>query len=181
MGTQASLKMKVAVLVVFALCATAFADDLFKPVDQEVFLQEEATTEPTQNQFTGFGGLYGGLGGLYNPYMMGMYNPYMMGMYNPYMMGMFPPFFNNNAAAGSAAKASFLEEESTAEPAEPAQFYNPFLMGMYGAYGLGAPATGAAGATGAATATNPALFNPFFNPFFNPYMMMYYPFLFGGA
>merc|ERR1712118_633136 len=87
------IQMKTAVIV-FALIGAAFADDLFKPENSEVFLEEGATTEPAQNQFYGYGMYNPMMWGMYNPMMMGMYNPMMMGgmgMYNPMMMGMYNP------------------------------------------------------------------------------------------
>merc|ERR1712019_91699 len=138
MGHRDKTKMKTACLILCFLAATAFADDLFKPVDEEVvLLEEQAEAEPSQ--------FYGGM---MNPMMYGMMNPMMMGMYgmyNPMMWMMMMPWLMggmgmmggagmmNNAAA---SKASFLEEEVEAEPetpAAPSQFYDPMMMmGMYG-------------------------------------------------
>ena len=53
---------------------------------------------PRQSRFSGgLGGLFGGMGGGFNPYqqqmpMMGGFNPYMGGGFNPYMGGGFNPY-----------------------------------------------------------------------------------------
>merc|ERR1712019_97272 len=108
MGHRDKTKMKTACLILCFLAATAFADDLFKPVDEEVvLLEEQAEAEPSQF----YGGMMNpmmyGMYGMYNPMMWMMMMPWLMGGMG--MMGMMGGAgMMNNAAA---SKASFLEEE----------------------------------------------------------------------
>merc|ERR1711933_274979 len=129
-------EMRVTAFVCLALVAFAAADDLFKPEEELVLLEEEA--QPTESKM--WDPMMMGMYGMYNPMMM-MMNPYMM-MMNPYMMGMYGMMGNQGAA--NANHASFLEEEAEAEPSQTeSKLYdptmmmmggmmNPYMMGMYG-------------------------------------------------
>ena len=135
--------MKFCLALVLALAATALAEDLFKPVDEEVaFLETEA--EPATPFMGGMGMMNPYM--MMNPWMMGMMNPMMMGgMMNPMMMmmmggmmggmgGMYPGAYGQPQQKAS----SFLEVEEEAEPAQTefmggmGMGMNPMMMGMYG-------------------------------------------------
>jgi hypothetical protein len=64
----------------------------------QMFNRQPMGFAPRQSRFSGgLGGLFGGMGGGFNPYqqqmpMMGGFNPYMGGGFNPYMGGGFNPY-----------------------------------------------------------------------------------------
>merc|ERR1712137_1278879 len=89
MGTRENNKMRVAAFALVVLVAVASAEDLFKPVDEEVaMLEEEAQAEPTQS---------------FDPMMMGSMAPLMMmGSMNPMMMGSMNPMMMGSSMLGSS-------------------------------------------------------------------------------